>query len=498
MTTESRPRPIEGLDPIAPDDGRRILYNPDSMAVIRGPAELMRRAEAMAEGRRASAEPSADDLAALQRVLPVITRPPSFTAAEGVAKVLTRLNVGNTYHCNMGCSYCYNELDSKDRKGSEVPRGMSAQVGRETIDAFVDQAGDEKQLSLCFIGGEPLLEKARLYEMVAYGRQRCAERGITLSVSVYTNGTGVTDELIDWINDNEIGVVVSLDGPPTINDAHRVFKNGRGTAKLVLRNIRRMMDRLAIPWRRVNAVAAEARAILPLARWFRDLGFNDIHIQTAYGEDGFGRRGDVPDVVELMHWYRERLLAGEVLAVAPFSNILGRLVERRANVTSWYPCTTGVSSLGVAPSGTLYPCHHFLEEDDFALGHVRDGLTSAQRRVPLAKRVDQREPCRSCWARHACGGECYHRAHSAGRGYDGVIEEACDGRKSLIGLTLELYADLARSHRQVLAALVRQHYTPLVPVEQAYAATDLSDYGLVPTRPATASPRHLPVLNLSR
>ena len=469
--------PVKGTEVASFDhDSHLTVLGVENLNVIRGPKGLMERAAHYAtlghDGR--TAEP--DDVEALAQVLAALRRVSPNGAPDEAAPVVTRLNIGNTYHCNMGCSYCYNELAIKDRKGSEVPQGMGIEVARASIDALLTQSGAAERLSLVFVGGEPLLEKHVLFQTVSYAKRRAGAEGKTVDVAVYTNGTLMNEQVIDWANDTGTSLVVSLDGPPLLHDRKRVYLNGRPTSRIILKNIRLLMERSAHPVKRVRAVACERRSMVPLHRYFLDLGFNEIHVQPVYDEDGIRDSMSGPEMLDLLAWYRDRLLEGTVLGVMPFEAILERLFHSRRAITSWYPCTAGRSSLGVGPDGRVYPCHHFLEEGRFQLGHVSAGLPGIESRRPFFRRVDQREPCRSCWARHACGGECYHRAETGGAGYDGVLPEVCRERKTLIGFTLDTFADLVSRRSDSLVRLATKQFTPVPCHPAAFEAQDLSNY----------------------
>jgi uncharacterized protein len=354
---------------------------------------------------------------------------------------------------------------------------MSLATARRTVDALIEQSGQAPALKLVFIGGEPLLEKDVLYETVRYARQRAGMLEKSVAVTVYTNGLGMDDAFIDWANDNDAHLVLSLDGPPEQNDRARVLRGGQGSSKKVLPRIRVMMDRYTGRVRTVTAVSTRPTELLPLAKYLLALGFNDIQIQAAYAEDGFGQRGDVSDLVELRDWYRDLLLSGTVFSLAPFCGVLKRLAVRRRAIASWYPCMAGHRTLGIGPEGEIHTCHHFVGEDDDIIGHVRDGLPPVDARRSRFRRVDQREPCRSCWARHACGGQCYHRAKTAGVGHFGVTEEFCRGRKALIRTTLDLFADIATRDRTVLGRLLQGDLTRVPVSEEAYRMTTLAPSG---------------------
>ncbi|MGW5332361.1 radical SAM protein [Streptomyces bauhiniae] len=421
------------------------------------------------------AEPlTRQEAAALETVEAALAKVPAPEPLNSEPSAVTRLNVGNTYHCNMGCTYCYNELDLKDRKGSEVPTGMSRETALATVDALMAQSGDEPRLSLMFVGGEPLLERKVLWETVAYARAEAAARGKQMEFTVYTNGTLMNRAALRWADENNVSLVVSLDGPPVLN-ARRIYLSGAPTSKAVLRNIQRLVSESSQEMLRVRAVAGPEADLTALHQYFFDLGFNEIHVQPAYDENGIKTVAE-DQSLHLLSWYRERLLQGDVVSVMPFEGFLEKMMWRGKAVGSWYPCSAGRTALGVGPDGKVYPCHHFLEEGAFELGDVRKGLPILEVRRPYFKRVDEREPCGSCWARHICGGECYHRAHASGAGYTGVLPRTCRTRKSLIGLTIEMFAELAVSRPDILRRVVVKDYCRPEPQAGTYELQDLSRY----------------------
>lgn len=464
----------DGLVICGRDADRATVFDPSRMTLVRAQRSLAERASRYAhlghgeepitdEDRRAWAVVEA----ALHRTAPVAPdqRPP----------VVQKLFLGNTYHCNMGCTYCYNELSVKDRKGSEVREGMSMEVARAAIDALIAQAGGARHLQLVYVGGEPLLEKDVLVESFDYAERRCAETGREVSAVVYTNGTLMNAQFIAWAEERGVSLVVSLDGPPALHDQRRIYLSGRPTSRIVLRNIRHLVETTTQPLVRVRAVSVETSALVPLHRYLLDLGFNEIHVQPLYDENGMDTAQE-SEMLGLLEWYGQLLLDGVVISVVPFEGYIERMLAQGSAIASWYPCSAGREQLAVGPAGQVYPCHHFLEEGTFEMGNVLRGLPMLDQRAPFFQRVDQREPCRSCWARHACGGECYHRAHTAGRGYTGTLPDVCRSRKSMIGMTLEVFAEVAARRPESLARIVRGEYTRVTPKPEAYACADLTPY----------------------
>jgi uncharacterized protein len=261
-----------------------------------------------------------------------------------------------------------------------------------------------------------------------------------------------------------------------MHDRHRVLADGSGTARRILGNIETMVRESRQNPLRVRTVTSEPSLLAPLHRYLYDLGFNDLYVQAAYDGEGLGGRDRVLDLVELARWYRELLLAGVVVGVYPFTAMLERLSQRGAAAANWYPCTAGVHALGVGPDGHLFLCHHFLDEPTQRLGHVADGFPDPIALQERVRSVEEREPCASCWARHLCGGECYHRALTAGLGYFGVNEAACDTRRAYATAALDLFTRVGGRRPGALQDLLDGAYHRPIPASGAYAVEDLSPY----------------------
>lgn len=452
-----------------------VIFGVDSMRISRAGTAVADRASYYADLGHDVPLTGADE-AWLAKLFAAVEADDHVRLPHGEDVEISRLNIGNTYACNMGCSYCYNELDIKDVKGSQVRGGMSEATSIDAVDALFEQSTEGRPLSLVFIGGEALLERKTLEKTVAHARERARTGGHPLSIAVYTNGTLMTPKVIEWADANDVSLVISLDGPPQINDAYRVFKSGRPTSGHVLKNIRKLMEMSPDSLKRIRSVAVRPVDLLALHKYFYDMGFNEIHVQPLYDEKGIGEAGADDSMRELLDWYVEKLRAGIILSVLPFETFFEKFLTQGRAVASWYPCTAGVSSLGVGPGGTIYPCHHFLEEKDYEVGHVSLGLPTFRERTDLFQNVNERQPCASCWAKHACGGECYHRAHTAGHGYTGVLEDTCRSRKSHIGLALEAFAQLASEAPDALRALAAKQYTSVPSNAAAFEAENLDPY----------------------
>ncbi|MBI4816209.1 MAG: SPASM domain-containing protein [Deltaproteobacteria bacterium] len=448
-----------------------LLLATQNLAVIRGETELLRTAE-----RALGAGPDEDVLDDVLDVVDAIRAPAPRADFLGSEPLVTQLNIGNTTRCNMGCSYCYQELPGREAQGKARALDMDLETGRAMVRAVLDQGAPGSQVVLVLIGGESLLQRELLVELLDWARAQGDARDVDVGCVLYTNGALMDQEVIDWADDRSVSLIVSLDGPPVMQDEHRVFLSGKGSSKVVLRNVRRLVETSKQPLRRVRSVATKATQLLPLHKYLYDLGFNELYVQAAYSEDGYDDQTDAREIEALASWYRELLLDGTVIGIHPFTAILERLKKRGAAVTSSHPCNAGIGALGVDANGDLYPCHHFYGETRYRLGNVRDGLPELDARRHIFAPVTSREPCASCWNQRLCGGECYHRAMVMDRGYFGTVTESCAQKKAFSVAALDLFTDVRERRPEVIRRLMQKDYSLPVPKPGVFEIQDLSPY----------------------
>lgn len=399
---------------------------------------------------------------------------PSFSPRADTPKALVQLNIGNTHHCNLACTYCYNELPTQRPK--EKDAWMSPETARRMVEALLESAGDAERISLVWIGGEALLQKQLVFETTAFAEERAAAVGKTVSTVVYSNGVTLTPDVVAWANEHDASLVVSVDGPPTVHDRDRLFAGGRPSARIVLENVRQFMANTTAGVRRVRAVSVGRKRQLPLHQYLVDLGFNEIQVQVAYDEKSTDGFNGVLDLDALLGWYETLLLSGVAIAIEPYAGIIEKLLAGGDSAANYFPCGAGNTLAGITPDGSVVACHHFVRDPGPPLGHVRDGLPKGAALEGLSLPVLDRDPCRGCWARHVCGGDCYHRAFTAGRGYTGVMTDECDAKRQLYARTIELFARVHRRRPDVLHDVVNRRLTDVSPNPRAWDFEDLSAY----------------------
>jgi uncharacterized protein len=139
--------------------------------------------------------------------------------------------------CNLRCSYCYEVQSGFHAKG----RAMDLDTARRAVELLIQRSGERPELEITFFGGEPLMSFGLIQEVVSYCRGRGAELGKRFYFQLTTNAVLLDDPKIEFLVAHEFSVMVSLDGPPELNDLHRVDLGGRGTGERALANARKLV-----------------------------------------------------------------------------------------------------------------------------------------------------------------------------------------------------------------------------------------------------------------
>src|SRR5262249_17833068 len=134
----------------------------------------------------------------------------------------------STPFCNIDCSYCYlPDRATKTRMSDGVLEAVAVKLLQS---GFVSN-----DLSVLWHAGEPLVLDTDYYQNAFDILGRGAPRSIALRHTFQTNGTLLTQRWCEFIEANDVGIGLSLDGPARFHDKHRRTRGGRGTFAEVLR-----------------------------------------------------------------------------------------------------------------------------------------------------------------------------------------------------------------------------------------------------------------------
>ena len=141
-----------------------------------------------------------------------------------------------TQQCNLRCKYCAYSGNYYNR--SHTSNRMDFETAKKAIDFYLKRSEKADQLALSFYGGEPLLEFELIKKCVSYILQRKGDKKILFTMT--TNGTLMTEDVIEFLVKYEFNLMISLDGDKKSHDINRRFKTGKGSFDIILENLSRL------------------------------------------------------------------------------------------------------------------------------------------------------------------------------------------------------------------------------------------------------------------
>jgi uncharacterized protein len=302
-----------------------------------------------------------------------------------------------THACNLRCTYCY--------AGRKSASTMSREMGRRAIDRAIASTEKGGTLELGFFGGEPLLEPSLIAELIAHAEEAAGRAGITLSLSITTNGTIADGDARAIMTRPDVHLAISFDGLPEIHDRHRQTAAGQGSSGRVLETVARLVD-CGRDFSVVMVVRPDTIAELPAGiRFLSQCGVR--HIEPALDLWTQWSEGDVERLQRAIGEAADVWAAGlPNVSIGWFDEKAAQLA--RIPISPTARCGFGRGEVAVTPSGRLYPCERLIAEDaagsPMAIpGDVMDGQDFLSLPPPAAL---SREPCDSCEMLGMCNTFC--------------------------------------------------------------------------------------------
>ncbi len=175
--------------------------------------------------------------------------------------------------CNLNCEYCF-YLEKQALFGPGERYRMSDEVLSSFIANYISSQ-PTPIVEFVWQGGEPALLGIDFFKRVIECQRPFREQK-TITNSLQTNGTLLTDDWCRFLKDNHFMVGISLDGPEGIHDRYRRDRNGKGTFGSVMRGLK-LLQKHKVEYNVLASVAREtAGHPLEVYRFLREQGVEFI------------------------------------------------------------------------------------------------------------------------------------------------------------------------------------------------------------------------------
>ena len=325
-----------------------------------------------------------------------------------------------TGECNLRCKYC------AQHRGTE--KAMSEEIMTNAVSDFLKNSNNDS--GVVFYGGEPMLNEPVLTKAV----QLVRSTSNTIEITLFTNGNLISKEYAQWLADNNVGVIVSIDGDEISHNKMRIsdVKEGLNHADTVKGfincrdagctvGISCVLGPHNIP--RIEEVTKYLCLLKPA-----NLGMNILH---SPGRTGFAH--SIEDAADAS--IKAAVTASKHdLEIEQVARILRSIIfeePRRAE------CPACGGRLVVTPSGLFGPCegaYPFCKSWFF-----NDKSEAYDHSIQLKNWAEQkRNSCSDCISLGMCGAGCALNAYLDYDSYTGYDNRTCALARSVANTAMDL------------------------------------------------------------
>lgn len=334
---------------------------------------------------------------------------------------LTGILLNVTNQCNLRCDYCFT---------TQNPKVMSIDTAKKGILWGIEKkCSDVEKLQVCWFGGEPMLEfESVMIPVMEWARNE----GLPVSWSMTSNLTLLTDERIQKLEEFNVGILCSVDGPEMMQDCHRKTCGGNGSWNLIKDSLRKMGQYKNCTGFRTTITPENCETLFEAYKLAVDLG-----APMWFGGPDICNIGWTKDKIDKMEQelfyismnYFDLLFKYNCQGFSlpqidrEVKNIIGESGKKLSmenyceiGVNEFLRCGLGTTSIGITPDGKLVSCQEhstYLQDDIFFIGDLDSGISKEKHLRILNKYDEDRrnffnkivnsEKCKNCSIRESCG-----------------------------------------------------------------------------------------------
>jgi uncharacterized protein len=331
-----------------------------------------------------------------------IEHPATKYASYLTERCVSDITLQVTKDCNFCCRYCIFAADSQVARNHEK-KHMTWEIAKRTIDYLYDHSKDAPSIEIGFYGGEPMLNFKLIADVVEYVEQRFFSKKIRFLMTI--NGSILTDDVIDFLVNHDFHIAISFDGPPDVQNRHRKFlETGQGTYDVVYSNIIKIRNK-NIDYFNNNVkfipVAFEDENQNVVSKFFKSLNVSEDSIIETMAELN-GIDYNINPAEDILSSDANRRETGMQKYINDYISIYN---DKSVIPVSWHhngPCVPSLKKMMVCTDGSFSICEKCLENQNFLLGNVFDGLNLNRvlQYLNIGKLTDKE--CKTCWAMRFC------------------------------------------------------------------------------------------------
>lgn len=309
-----------------------------------------------------------------------------------------------TEQCNLRCKYC--GYMSKYMDHNYHLREMSKEIALRAIDFLMKNSQESDVCNIGFYGGEPLLRLNLIKECIAYVRDKYPFRQPTYNIT--TNATLLTDEVADFLVENDVKITISLDGPEKNQNKYRVDGNGNASYDKAYQNIQKLCQRYpkffreSVTYNVVMYNGANKKLFESLNDlWKLDVTLIDL-FETEYFKKVRDKSDEERDEEQFDAKTYDFAYRSMLTSMKKYYNAFNTSEISNVILPGGF-CIPGVRKNFVTADGKIIVCEKVDESQElFEIGDVYTGIDMEKIKQLVDTTVKCLGKCKHCWAARFC------------------------------------------------------------------------------------------------
>ena len=319
-------------------------------------------------------------------------------------------------------------------------------MAERIIDFIFTKTPPGKKIEIGYFGGEPLLEFAKIKTINGLIKNHKEASNHPIEFQIVTNGTIFSDEIAVFLNEMNISLVISCDGPPHVQNINRKYSNGLPSATKVEHTIHEAVSSINVLM--VNAVyTPQTYRYLPeTVDYFYNRGIRNIFLNP-----DFSARWTEKDAMSIHKVFLElgeryfRWYCQEDPAIISFiDSKISLILNEGCNKSDM--CSMGIREFAFTPDGKIFPCERLVfdgEKNEHCIGTIETGIDYQKFRMSsfFLKKVNPE--CLECSLRAYCMNWCGCSNFFSTGFYNRVGPFICAYEKAAIKVAFNVFQELS-------------------------------------------------------
>lgn len=316
--------------------------------------------------------------------------------------------------CSLRCKYCYETF---------TDTYMSKETFNEALPKILDlmERAGTSRLNLSFFGGEPLLN----FELIQYVTRVLKKLPIETQLVIITNMTEITQDMVDWIKENGVGVSWSFDGISTASTRPALPQFLKKEGKIYKDISELYEDKLPLIKQLTNGckimiAPSNSASMAENLEFFVEHGI--VSPDYSLVRDDIWTKDDLinfkNDLRKLGDKYIEYIKNDQYVNIGFFTltildNLFGLTFQKRT-----FGCFAGVHGAVLTTDGKFYPCARFSDKKVMEIDENYSFRYWQEKFNPV-----NFDKCQSCDLYNVCNAGCtYSQIRNDNKPLDSICE----------------------------------------------------------------------------